>query len=103
MALAFCLGAAAAIEEGSFWCESVAEGSALGKANELVTSRTPLTSRPTREPVAVVGKAAEHSLAIFIITCGRNSQHHPLYASGQYLFAVFPNSVRSSRSHREEG
>lgn len=58
--------------EAAMWslgCESEAAISAVGKGKQLVIWRVPLMSMPTIDPVAVVGKVAEHALTIFITTC----------------------------------
>lgn len=52
----------------SFGWESEAATSAAGKGKELVIWRVPLTFIPTIDPVAVVGKAAEHAFTIFMTT-----------------------------------
>src|SRR3569833_2753082 len=69
--LALARGAAAASADASFWWLSSPDTSTVGKGNELVTSRTPLVSMPTIEPVAVVGNVDELCFVIFITTCSR--------------------------------
>lgn len=71
VAFAFDRGAAAAMFDAAIWsfgCESEAATSAVGNGKELVICKVPLTSMPTRAPVAVVGKVAEHALTIFMTT-----------------------------------
>lgn len=66
--LAFERGAAAArfcIESSR---ASAVDASIVGKGKVLVISRVPLTSIPTREPVAMVGYVCEECLIIFITT-----------------------------------